>query len=149
MRTVSLGDSVAAEAATDEARGSLRTLRLGWEASALGLAAIFFGARVVIALSPLLRETYYDEALTGLMSLQILRGVPQVFYWGQPYLGAVDAYLGAATFQIFGSSTLALRLGTAGCPCSGSGPPGASGAAWPARRGASWPDFRWHCLRSS
>jgi hypothetical protein len=82
-------------------------------APAVGLAAVFALARVVIALSPPLRETYYDEALTGLMSLEILRGVPQVFYWGQPYLGAVDAYLAAAAFRIFGPSTLALRLGTA------------------------------------
>jgi hypothetical protein len=82
-------------------------------APAVGLAAVFALARVVIALSPPLRETYYDEALTGLMSLEIQRGVPQVFYWGQPYLGAVDAYLAAAAFRIFGPSTLALRLGTA------------------------------------
>jgi 4-amino-4-deoxy-L-arabinose transferase-like glycosyltransferase len=69
--------------------------------------------RAGTALTPVLRETYYDEALTGLMSLQILRGIPQVFYWGQPYLGAVDAYLAAAAFRVFGPSTLALRLGTA------------------------------------
>jgi hypothetical protein len=80
-------------------------------AAAAGLATVFALVRVVVALSPPLRETYYDEALTGLMSLDILRGVPQVFYWGQPYLGAVDAYLAAAAFRLFGPSTLALRLG--------------------------------------
>jgi F5/8 type C domain/Dolichyl-phosphate-mannose-protein mannosyltransferase len=80
-------------------------------AAALGVG--FFLVRVLVALSPPLRETYYDEALTGLMSLQILRGVPQVFYWGQPYLGAVDAYIAAAAFYLFGPSTFALRLAAA------------------------------------
>src|SRR5262245_66607204 len=82
-------------------------------APALGLAGVFIAVRLLIALSPPLRETYYDEALTGLMSLAILRGVPQVFYWGQPYLGALDAYLAAGAFYVFGPSTFALRLGTA------------------------------------
>ena len=78
---------------------------------AAALGAAFVAVRLVVALSPPLRETYYDEALTGLMSLAILRGVPQVFYWGQPYLGALDAYLAAGAFYVFGPSTLALRLG--------------------------------------
>jgi hypothetical protein len=91
-----------------------RRAELAWRvAPAAGLAVVFFLARVAIALNPILRETYYDEALTGLMGLEILRGVPQVFYWGQPYLGAIDAYLAAAAFGAFGPSTLALRLGTA------------------------------------
>jgi hypothetical protein len=82
-------------------------------AVAVVLAGLFVLLRVPIALSPALAETYYDEALTGLMSLDILRGIPQVFYWGQPYLGAVDAYLAAGAFYVFGPSTLALRWGTA------------------------------------
>jgi hypothetical protein len=82
-------------------------------ATTVVLAAVFVLVRVPLALSPALSETYYDEALTGLMSLDILKGIPQVFYWGQPYLGAVDAYLAAAAFYVFGPSTLALRLGTA------------------------------------
>src|SRR5262245_52497550 len=89
----------------------LRSLGLGTVAAGVALGAGFFLVRVVIALSPPLRETYYDEALTGLMSLAILQGIPQVFYWGQPYLGAVDAYLAAAAFHFFGPSTLVLRLG--------------------------------------
>jgi hypothetical protein len=119
MRTLLLGGTVTpkpmARAATARRRpldlprvDLARTITL-----AGGLAATFALVRVVIALSPPLRETYYDEALTGLMSLDILRGLPQVFYWGQPYLGALDAYLAAAAFRFFGPSTLALRLGTA------------------------------------
>jgi Dolichyl-phosphate-mannose-protein mannosyltransferase/F5/8 type C domain len=74
------------------------------------LTALFVLVRYWVACSPDLSETYYDEALTGLMSLTILRGVPQVFYWGQPYLGAEDAYLVAGAFSLFGPSTFVLRM---------------------------------------
>jgi Dolichyl-phosphate-mannose-protein mannosyltransferase/F5/8 type C domain len=86
---------------------------LGALAALTLLAGVFVLARVTVGLSPALSETYYDEALTGLMCLAILRGLPQVFYWGQPYLGAVDAYFAAAAFYIFGPSTLTLRLSVA------------------------------------
>src|SRR5262245_47923334 len=93
------------------ARARVELLRIG--VPALLVARLFLALRYPVALAPALSETYYDEALTGLMSLAILRGVPQVFYWGQPYLGAVDAYLAALAFHLFGASTFALRLGTA------------------------------------
>ncbi len=109
-----MGEKVAPpRALTPRQALSLGRVGLGTIAPAVALGALFLLARVMVALSPPLRETYYDEALTGLMSLAILRGVPQVFYWGQPYLGAVDAYVAAAAFRVFGPSTFALRLGTA------------------------------------
>src|SRR5215831_9160375 len=117
MRTISLGGAVASETpgrAASLRRRTLEILRVesaGAIAPTLALAAVFVLARVIIALSPTLSETYYDEALTGLMSLAILQGIPQVFYWGQPYLAAIDAYLAAAAFHVFGPSTLVLRLG--------------------------------------
>jgi 4-amino-4-deoxy-L-arabinose transferase-like glycosyltransferase len=117
MRTLSLGGTVGSEAPGRAAGPRRRTLELLRAepvrafAPAVGLAVVFVLARVTIALSPTLSETYYDEALTGLMSLAILRGIPQVFYWGQPYLAALDAYLAAAAFHVFGPSTLVLRLG--------------------------------------
>jgi hypothetical protein len=117
MRTLSLGGTPASGAvdrATTTRRRALDALRAESArafAPAVALAVVFILARVILALSPTLSETYYDEALTGLMSLAILHGIPQVFYWGQPYLAAVDAYLAAAAFYFFGSSTLVLRLG--------------------------------------
>jgi hypothetical protein len=76
-----------------------------------GLLALFVGLRWWLALTPTLSETYYDEALTGLMAFDILRGGLPVFYWGEPYGGAVgDAYIAAAGFQLLGPSTLVLRM---------------------------------------
>jgi hypothetical protein len=52
-----------------------------------------------------------DEAVVGLMARHILhRGEWPVFYWGQEYLGAVEAYLAAGLFAIFGSSVRVLKL---------------------------------------
>ena len=68
------------------------------------LALVFLATRYVLARTALLSETYYDEALTGLMGLAILHGQPQVFLWGQPYLGAIEAYVAAAGFWLAGAS---------------------------------------------
>src|SRR5262245_27433196 len=92
--------------------GSARTRAATYAlAAAVAIAGVFFALRFWLALTPALAETYYDEALTGLMGLAILQGLPQVFYWGEPYGGAIgDAYLAAAGFWLFGPSTLVLRM---------------------------------------
>lgn len=51
-----------------------------------------------------------DEAIPGLMSLRILQGDRPVFYWGQPYLGAIEMYLTAAVFSLGGVSTLTFKF---------------------------------------
>jgi hypothetical protein len=52
-----------------------------------------------------------DEAIIGLMARHILNaGERPVFFYGQDYMGAFQAYLAAALFAIFGSSTLILHL---------------------------------------
>lgn len=50
------------------------------------------------------------EGVVGLMARSILRGARPVFYWGQFYLGAFEAYLAAPVFAVFGSSMTMLRL---------------------------------------
>lgn len=77
------------------------------------LTVVYLAARYRLATTPVLAETYYDEALTGLMGLAILRGEPQVFYWGQPYLGAIEGYVAALGFWFAGASTLTLRMAEA------------------------------------
>lgn len=51
-----------------------------------------------------------DEAIVGLMANHILegRGIP-VFYYGQHYMGSLEAILVASAFWLFGSSSLVLR----------------------------------------
>ncbi|RMF23181.1 MAG: hypothetical protein D6760_05960, partial [Deltaproteobacteria bacterium] len=54
-----------------------------------------------------------DEGVVGLMGKHILEGrsLP-VFFYGQHYLGALEAYLAALSFAIFGVSITSLRLVT-------------------------------------
>ena len=54
-----------------------------------------------------------DEATFGLMALHINeRGARPIFFYGQNYMGAVEAYLAAGAFRLFGPSLFALRLST-------------------------------------
>lgn len=56
--------------------------------------------------------SYEDEATLGLMALHIAsHGAHPLLYYGQDYLGSLEAYLGAGFFHLFGPSTTALRLG--------------------------------------
>jgi hypothetical protein len=70
-----------------------------------------------IALGAFLRAWYLthngvdsDEAVVGLMAQGILHGHSYIFYWGQVYGGAPEAYVVAAMFVVFGVSGLVLNL---------------------------------------
>lgn len=51
-----------------------------------------------------------DEAVVALMARHILRGERPLFFYGQAYLGSLDAWLVAGAFQLFGEGVLAVRL---------------------------------------
>lgn len=52
-----------------------------------------------------------DEAIIGLMGRHILyNGERPIFYYGQHYMGALDAYLAALFFWLLGPNQMALRL---------------------------------------
>jgi 4-amino-4-deoxy-L-arabinose transferase-like glycosyltransferase len=56
--------------------------------------------------------TNSDEATMGLMARHIAyNGEHPIFFYGQDYMGALEAYLGAIFFHLFGPSLLTLRLG--------------------------------------
>lgn len=51
-----------------------------------------------------------DEAVVGLMARHILSGARPVFFYGQAYMGSLDAWLVAGAFALLGESVLAIRL---------------------------------------
>jgi 4-amino-4-deoxy-L-arabinose transferase-like glycosyltransferase len=51
-----------------------------------------------------------DEAVVGLMSRHILAGERPIFYYGQAYMGSLDAWLIAGAFALLGVSNLTMRL---------------------------------------
>lgn len=50
-----------------------------------------------------------DEAVVGVMAQDILKGERPVFFYGQVYLGALEAYLAAGVFSLIGASAVALK----------------------------------------
>ena len=51
-----------------------------------------------------------DEAVVALMAQHILTGERPVFFYGQAYMGSLDAILIAAAFRLFGASVFAVRI---------------------------------------
>jgi hypothetical protein len=52
----------------------------------------------------------FDTSTVGLMAMHILEGERPLFYYGQDYMGALEAYVAAVMFFLFGVSTTALSL---------------------------------------
>ena len=51
-----------------------------------------------------------DEAIVGLMARHILKGARPVFFYGQSYMGSLDAWLVAGGFALLGPSVLVIRI---------------------------------------
>ena len=51
-----------------------------------------------------------DEAVVALMARHILQGERPIFFYGQAYLGSLDAWLVAAGFKLFGQQVWVIRL---------------------------------------
>lgn len=51
-----------------------------------------------------------DEAVVALMARHILGGERPIFFYGQAYLGSLDAFLVAIAFWLFGQQVWAIRL---------------------------------------
>jgi 4-amino-4-deoxy-L-arabinose transferase-like glycosyltransferase len=51
-----------------------------------------------------------DEAIVGLMARHILQGERPVFFYGQAYMGSLDAWLIALGFKVFGSNVITMRV---------------------------------------
>ena len=51
-----------------------------------------------------------DEAVVALMARHINQGARPVFFYGQAYMGSLDAWLVALGFRLFGESVLSVRI---------------------------------------
>ncbi len=75
------------------------------------MAIIVFGTLLRVVLVGLQWPLFNsDEGTMGIMALHIAsRGDHPVFYYGQHFMGTLDAYLAAGVFRVLGSSILTLR----------------------------------------
>ncbi len=77
----------------------------------LGLVAALLAA-LALRLSLLLANALpfnSDEAVVALMARHILRGERPLFFYGQAYMGSLDAYLVAGGFSLFGEHVWVVR----------------------------------------
>ncbi len=51
-----------------------------------------------------------DEAIVALMARHVLQGERPVFFYGQAYMGSLDAFLTAAVFRVVGEQVWGIRL---------------------------------------
>ncbi len=81
----------------------------GWRPAALIAVGALVRLGLILSGWP---RTDSDEGVMGLMALHIARGRDfPLFFYGQVYMGTLQAYLGALLFPLFGFSLLTLRLG--------------------------------------
>jgi hypothetical protein len=76
---------------------------------ALGLLLIATGWKVFLLVRNVVPFNA-DEAIVGLMARHILQGERPVFFYGQAYMGSLDAYLVALGFLVFGQAVWVVRL---------------------------------------
>jgi hypothetical protein len=56
-------------------------------------------------------KSFSDNAVVALMAMHALRGKLYAFYWGQSYMGSLEAVVVAPFFALFGVGDLALSAG--------------------------------------
>lgn len=82
------------------------------ELPAAGIVAFALASRLALAAFAW-PATDSDEGFMGIMALHIAwRGAHPVFFYGQAYMGTLEAHLAAAFFAVFGASLFTLRFGT-------------------------------------
>jgi hypothetical protein len=75
------------------------------------LGAILFSAAALLLLGSWYSYTStFDTGTVGLMSVNIVNGDRPLFFYGQPYFGALEAYLAAVFISLFGFSEFVVSL---------------------------------------
>ncbi len=72
-------------------------------------SAVGLGLRLILLISAHWRYDY-DEGMVGLQVLHILHGQHPIFHPGQPYLAALESYLIAPLFALFGANAVTLKI---------------------------------------
>ncbi len=85
--------------------GGLRLRQLRLPAALLVAAALKAGLLIAGAV-----PFHGDEAIIALMARHILQGERPVFFYGQAYMGSLDAWLVAGAFAVLGESVAAVRV---------------------------------------
>ncbi|MBA3006395.1 MAG: glycosyltransferase family 39 protein [Proteobacteria bacterium] len=80
-----------------------------WDRLFLGLIVVF-AAVLLLTGSWFSYTSTFDTGTVGLMSVNIVHGDRPLFFYGQPYFGALEAYLAAMFVFLFGFSEFVVSL---------------------------------------
>lgn len=89
-------------------KADLSTLRKLWAALLVVLLAAVIARGLLLASNTV--SFHADEAVVGLMARHILEGERPTFFYGQAYMGSLDAWLIAGGFTLLGDSVLTIRI---------------------------------------
>ena len=73
-----------------------------------GIILLGFLTRLYLALQVYTSPS--DTSTVGVMALDIMKGARPLFYYGQSYMGALEAYVASLMFSLFGASPETLTL---------------------------------------
>ena len=88
--------------------GSAKTKTIHYRAALFAALAVLIGLKAVLLLAGTIPFNS-DEAIVALMARHILEGERPLFFYGQAYMGSLDAYLAALGFYLFGQKIWVLR----------------------------------------
>ena len=77
-----------------------------WLAGAVIAAVVFKFGLLLASVIPF----NSDEAVVALMARHILQGSRPIFFYGQAYMGSLDAFLVAGMFKLIGTNIWAVRM---------------------------------------
>lgn len=80
-----------------------------FQSCVLGILLLGFAWKIVL-ISQNAFPFNADEAIVGLMGRHILMGERPIFFYGQSYMGSLDAFLVALGFYLFGINVQVIRL---------------------------------------
>lgn len=84
------------------------TARFPWRALLVVLAVALVGRALLLATNSV--SFHSDEAVVALMARHILQGERPVFFYGQAYMGSLDAWMVALGFRLLGESVASIRV---------------------------------------
>jgi hypothetical protein len=74
------------------------------------VAALFAVALLLRVIRLLATDLAPDAAVSGVMGYAVLRGEFPLFFYGQNFMGSLDAFLSAPLYLLLGPSTLTVNL---------------------------------------
>lgn len=84
-------------------------LERGWLATLLAAVVIALALRLALLATSAVPFNS-DEAIVGLMARHILDGARPIFFYGQAYMGSLDAWLISGVFRFLGESVFSIRV---------------------------------------